>query len=493
MKKTLLYAFFAMASFGANAQLANGSTAPDFTAKDINGNTHTLSEYLAAGKTVIIDISATWCLPCWNYHSTNALEDLYTTYGDEGSKEVVVLFIEGDATTTNDNIHGKSGPAISRGDWTKGSPYPIIDDATIASKYKIKYFPTVYMVCPDGKTTELTQPSLAILKSSINAGCTTLTGVENNAMVNSTDIRTCAAGDTKSIAAKLRNFGSNAITSATLALKKGDEVVATKDYTGNLASLSLSSPTVTFDDVKLESGDDYSVEITAINGAKPYNGDLAKKSFDVAFAGKTSNLIRVDTYTDYYPAQSSWIIKNGAGTIVAQSRAYAAGTGTGGAGSVDANKMISETFNITDSEDLDCYSIQFKDTGADGWGVRLTDFVGVKIVSLADNTTVFEYPLANFGSSLIVNGILTTSGTLGTNTIQKNAFAVYPNPTTGILNFTTQETVNVTVIDITGKVVHTAKNINNGQSINLSGLQKGMYIAQIKGAATSRTEKIIVQ
>jgi hypothetical protein len=59
MKKTLLSLVLLFSGAAAFAQLPNGSVAPDFTATDINGQTHTLSEYLAAGKTVIIDISAT--------------------------------------------------------------------------------------------------------------------------------------------------------------------------------------------------------------------------------------------------------------------------------------------------------------------------------------------------------------------------------------------------------------------------------------------------
>ena len=93
MKKLLCTAACFFALFTAQAQIPDGSIAPDFTVTDLNGVTHSLSAYLAQGKTVIIDISATWCSPCWNYHESGALEQLYYTYGPEGSDEVVVLFI----------------------------------------------------------------------------------------------------------------------------------------------------------------------------------------------------------------------------------------------------------------------------------------------------------------------------------------------------------------------------------------------------------------
>ncbi len=59
MKKMLL-SLLALVSFStANAQLPDGVIAPDFTLTDINGTPHNLYNYLAAGKRVYIDVSAT--------------------------------------------------------------------------------------------------------------------------------------------------------------------------------------------------------------------------------------------------------------------------------------------------------------------------------------------------------------------------------------------------------------------------------------------------
>src|SRR5690606_14033194 len=98
MKKTLL-SLCLLAFAGANAQMANNSVAPNFTAQDLNGNTHTLSTYLNQGKDILLNISATWCGPCWNYHNTHALADFYDAYGPNGSDEAMVLYVEGDNST----------------------------------------------------------------------------------------------------------------------------------------------------------------------------------------------------------------------------------------------------------------------------------------------------------------------------------------------------------------------------------------------------------
>ena len=79
MKKNLLIAALALCSVGATAQIADNSICPDWTGTDINGNTYNLYSILDSGYTVFIDVSATWCGPCWAYHNSGALETLYTS------------------------------------------------------------------------------------------------------------------------------------------------------------------------------------------------------------------------------------------------------------------------------------------------------------------------------------------------------------------------------------------------------------------------------
>lgn len=82
--------------------------------------------------------------------------------------------------------------------------------------------------------------------------------------------------------------------------------------------------------------------------------------------------------------------------------------------------------------------------------------------------------------------------TLATASFTANKYGVYPNPTTGIFNINAERPVNVTVIDVLGKVVHQASNVTRDTPINLSGLQKGVYMAKITGDNASSTEKIIL-
>lgn len=61
--------------------LVPGGAFVDFTAPDLDGNMHTLSEEIA-GKVAVIDLWATWCGPCIN--ASNKLIPLYEQYRDKG-------------------------------------------------------------------------------------------------------------------------------------------------------------------------------------------------------------------------------------------------------------------------------------------------------------------------------------------------------------------------------------------------------------------------
>ena len=112
--KKLLIAIIVLLSFNnVQAQLANGSIAPDFTLVDLNGTTHTLHDYLDNGYTVFLDFSAVWCGPCWSYHISHALSNLYENHGPTGfpnvspntTNDVMVFFIEGDGSSIAQLIH----------------------------------------------------------------------------------------------------------------------------------------------------------------------------------------------------------------------------------------------------------------------------------------------------------------------------------------------------------------------------------------------------
>ncbi len=145
----------------AHAQLSDGATAPDWTLVDLDGNSHHLYEYLDSGYTVYLDFFATWCGPCWAYHSSHAFEDLYSEYGPSGTNEVRCFGIEADYSTSEDCMYDINCPS-SQGDWTAGVDFPQVNltgsnGPNVANDYQINYYPTIYAICPNKQIWEVGQ------------------------------------------------------------------------------------------------------------------------------------------------------------------------------------------------------------------------------------------------------------------------------------------------------------------------------------------------
>lgn len=173
--------------FSAQAQLPNGSTAPNFTLTDIDGTTHDLYTYLDAGKTVYLDFFAAHCPTCWAYKNSGALESLYNSYGPTGTvhQDIVILAIELDQNNGANELNGISG--FTQGDWVGTMPYPIInpegaDYSATVSAYAANYYPLIYGICPDRTIKVLGPVPTASLYNYYTDDCMSL-GLETGQLV----------------------------------------------------------------------------------------------------------------------------------------------------------------------------------------------------------------------------------------------------------------------------------------------------------------------
>lgn len=257
MKKILQLAAVMALSLTAvegKAQLANGSIAPDFTFTDIAGATQHLYAYLDAGKTVYIDVSAAWCGPCWAYHNSGNLENLYNTYGPSGTDELMVLFVEGELTNTGAQLTGTNAGSTyataSQGDWTLGTPYPMIDlssatpgASAFLSGYAIGYFPTIYMICPDRSITEVGQETTANLYAAKSSCSMATAAVDAEMMLSSSLNSALASCDSVTPTFRIGNVGTSTLTSATITYKVDGVLQKTFSWSGSLATYGNTTVT----------------------------------------------------------------------------------------------------------------------------------------------------------------------------------------------------------------------------------------------------------
>lgn len=111
---------------GSPGAAATGGRAPDFTARDIDGKTVRLSDFLGK-QAVLLDFCATWCQPC-----LAELSHLRRLYAKERARGFVVLAIAMDSSDTVAEV-----PAWAR---RNNIDFPVLldEDSHIAGVYNPK-------------------------------------------------------------------------------------------------------------------------------------------------------------------------------------------------------------------------------------------------------------------------------------------------------------------------------------------------------------------
>ncbi|UPT67746.1 MAG: T9SS type A sorting domain-containing protein [Sphingobacteriales bacterium JAD_PAG50586_3] len=466
----------ATALFTANAQLQDGSVAPNFTGTDLNGNSHTLYEYLGQGYSVVLDFSAAWCGPCWNYHNSGALEDLYINHGPTGlsgvsnstTNDVMVFFIEGEAQNTGAQLTGTSGSGVltSQGNWVQGTPYPIIDNASFNNAYQIGYFPTIYLVCPNRRIVEIGKAPAATIYSAAS-NCPVATFANDPAIFSYTG-GTISCSNIP-LTAKLQNMGTAPLTAATVKAYFNDVEVASYDWTGNLPKYGIADITVgSFTPSSLDT-----IEIKVTSANSDVANDAAKTPGGAA-PEAVSQFITVKITTDAYGSETTWKLKNG-NQIIAQGGPYndlqAAGETVQPPVTYPMGATGCFTFEISDSE-------QYQDGMCCDYGNG-----GYQVVDANGNV------LASGGDFGLTESKQFKVSVLGVeDETAVGAFNVFPNPSEGNFNLDLsllkKATVAVNVTNVMGQMVYndSKQNMAAGQHImnmNLSSLSNGMYMVNV--------------
>lgn len=481
------YMLFAALTLGftALAQLPNGSTAPDFTATDINGNEWNLYSLLDEGKTVILDFSATWCGPCWNYAQSGILEDLYSTFGPNGTDDVMVFYLESDDSTTDADLNG-TGSATT-GDWVSITNFPIIDNAgSIFDSYSNTYYPTIYTVCPDYTLVESGQGSFDQHVNAAFAPCNNDVNGAAPLMSYNGDTSSCG-GAYWSASTEINNIGSDVITTMTFEVSLNDDAQSNVNWTGSLATggsevvdLGTYSETGTLD-----------VTLVEVNGEDWESHQV----IDVTGSVESANNVQVRIMTDNWPEETGWAIMDDNGNAIVGSDV--------GAYANQANTLFITDATLNMNE---CYTFTIVDTYGDGlyasqWGNYADGYA--QVVSMDGATDlgfVLDYQGASgFEFSELTIGMEVTSSTGVEENELTSSVSVYPNPFNGNTNlsFTSTEAgeasvvvynlVGERVIDMNlGSVAAGKQNVN----LDFSSINAGIYLLSVTAAGETSTLRV---
>jgi peroxiredoxin len=122
-----------------------GKPAPDFTAKDINGKIHKLSDY--KGKIVVLEAYNLDCPFCANHFKTGAMQELQ---GEMTGKGIVWLMVN----SVNPKNKSHRAPEKAKQEWTaqKMKATAWLDDGSgeIGKLYGMKTTPHMFVINKDG-------------------------------------------------------------------------------------------------------------------------------------------------------------------------------------------------------------------------------------------------------------------------------------------------------------------------------------------------------
>lgn len=548
MKKVL--SLFAGVCLSASlfAQLAPGSTAPDWTFTDLNGNSWNLYTLTAQGKTVFIDVSATWCGPCWNYHNTHALRDIYNEYGPTGSivpGEIMVFYIEGDQATTIADLNGTG--TNTQGNWVSGTPYPIIDPGTATNQfdadYAIGYFPTIYKVCPDNKIYEVGQASPQGLLNSINS-CTFATDAYPSAGPASLQCST-----TFSPTVTLKNNGTTVMTSCDITYAYDAGSPSVYNWTGSLAAGAttvITLPSSTF------TAGNHTMDVTTSNPNASADNNNTNNSHQYTFTINTAAAVATPLTNNFastgFP-YTNWLINDGDNAFPWTRVTTNGGSlkkdcyTDGNVGStddfiiepVDMSSMTSASlqFNVAHARYSSAYTDGLEVLVSSDCGVTWTSVwakSGSTLATAPDNTNAFTPTAAQwraecinlnayagqskvfvmfrattgYGNNIYVDDINLSNATctIGINEESTaNNLNLYPNPANSLVNVSfnlaDKSEVTVNVYNTLGELVYTE---NKGEmapgaqlvAVNTENFSNGMYMVELVAGDTKTVSRMNV-
>lgn len=287
---------------------------------------------------------------------------------------------------------------------------------------------------------------------------------------------------------RLKNNGSNVLTSAVIKYGLMGEPESTYNWTGSLNTfqtidialsglVSYTAGNRVFR-VYLESvnnaADDYAYDDTA------YSNAIVPEVMDTAF------ILLVKTNTAVGQNGYSLIDENG--NILVQRMA----------GSMTANTIYRDTFYVSPG----CFRYVITDSGGDGlyWWANPSQGTGYHRILRLNNSIARNFE-RDFGSRFEYNFVASPGAIVGMNDpVEFTDITVYPNPTTGKVNIDMSlkkpGDVKVMVYNSVGQVVAKSSHKNFAAGVidfDLSSVAKGIYNVCIITNDVVKTQRIVLQ
>jgi hypothetical protein len=288
----------------------------------------------------------------------------------------------------------------------------------------------------------------------------------------------------------LYNRGTSNLTSATISYNVNGGTNYTNNWTGNLAPnkfayITLANTTV---------NGTLNVSITGANGSADQRA--SNNTASKAFGGSNLTYANATTFTfnlvgDRYGAETTWNLKNAAGTILYSGGPYTTTTTNG-----TQNLVTNQSWTLPANG---CYYLTVIDSYGDGivgdYGNGFYTVTANGGANTLVNVTDFTGPGLNTPSSRV--SYFTNNSSLDNEnfTLLEEIF-VYPNPSKELLNISIPNNIELpksySITNNLGQVISNTKiNSENDLNINTSTLSNGVYFIKISSNEYTKTLRFI--
>ena len=188
-----------------------------------------------------------------------------------------------------------------------------------------------------------------------STACNTAQTYQNDGSLNITSLNTVACSADFSPSLTLKNIGTATMTSAVIAYNVDGEGSSTYTWTGSLAN--AASTVVSLPAITATSGiHTFNVAINTVNGFADGYSENSTKSSSFTIGVYNTTQVALTLQRDNYGSETSWTLKNSAGTTV-----YSGGPYTDTA-SLPA--LVTQTFTVQTGQ---CYTFTIADSYGDGF------------------------------------------------------------------------------------------------------------------------------
>jgi len=462
------------------------SHAQMWTATDWQNNPQDLSTHLNAGKTGVVDISAHWCGPCWAWHNSKIMDELYHDFGPSGTDEFFVYFIDADAASTVAILQG-ANPSL--GDWTAGTPYPIIgpnaQGSAVASNYSFPGYPTLFLHCGSGTAPEIDRNGKWAFWSNVMNGCPssfTSQTVDATLLVNHAPAYICQGA--VNIAVDVYNAGTTNLSSFDIELRDpSGALVHTESVAGqNIAHGSHTSISISF---AATQGGTWWAKVVNPNGTTDPRPNGDEEAIDLTglliAPSSTGTMVTVEIVPDNYGSETTWDLRDHTNTVILSGGPFDSLT-----------TMAVDSVMVTGDG---CYLFTIYDSFGDG--ICCSYGYGSYTVKLGSATIVSG---GEFASQETKPFEVNNSPSTGIEQISFADVSLLPTVTDNkaILLLTPIEAFNLEIelFNIAGKMIKSVfsgnvKPESNYYEIDLTNMPTGQYIVNIRAGNGEFTKRLI--